>query len=777
MKNPAKLLVWALFLLNSGFVSAQNVKIFGYVKDAKTGETLVGANVYTSDGSSGCATNSYGFYSFEIPENWLTEVNVSFVGYQKFNFDAVSKRDTNVNIFLTLNDTLSVFEVLETKSTEIKHGGMTIPIETLKNMPSLGGEPDILKALSFLPGIATGVEGTSGLYVRGGTPDQNLILLDDAIVYNTSHLFGFMSILNPNAVKSANIYKGGFPARYGGRLSSVIDVTMKEGSNKKRQREISVGIINSNLVFEGPIKKDKSSYIISARGAYLGLLNLLSLASYSSSQAASYRNITIYDINAKVNFDLPKQQKLFLSCYVGQDNFSNWRKSSGIDNRFSLQWGNKTASLRYTNILSANLFANATINYNNFFFETDVSSLINDGKDLNYRINKRASVEDISAKFNVELYKEKHSLKFGMDAGQHYFQPNRLDLTGRFNNTNSFEKSNYENVLSPQSVAVFAEDAIAISPSLNLNLGLRWLNYFFKTSNYSSLEPRVILSFILNKNSHIDASFTQMGQYVHLLSASTGALGNDIWVPSTEGVPLEKAKQVALSYSQKWDDLGWTFQFETYYKRSENLIDYRQGTNLFLFDKNWEQIIEKNGKGKAYGCEFFLKKEGESWNGWLSYTLAWSERQFENINSGNWFPQRYDRRHNLNLVFEKKIADAWTFNADFVFTTGSAVTIPVAVFKSDNGIITPFYEDRNNGRMPIYHRLDIAFSYRYLNRKKRDEKWTFSLFNAYGQNNASALNYTVGMSFLSDGGRSYEGLFRPETFFRFVPGVNWSVKF
>ena len=767
--------IYLIFLLCfPTFSFSQEVKIFGYVRDSLTGETLVGANVYNPN--NGCTTNSYGFFSLEIPKNKATIVEISFVGYKKKQINVLATQNTELKIALAINDTLRTVEVIERKSTEIRHGVITLPVETLKSIPTLGGEPDILKALSFLPGIATGTEGTSGLYVRGGSPDQNLLLLDDAIVYNTSHLFGFMSILNPNAIKSVNVYKGGFPARYGGRLSSVIDVTMKEGNNKEHKMEGSIGYITSNLVAEGPIQKEKSSYMISGRAAYLGLFTLPNRWAYIKNGSTSYFNIAMYDINAKVNFQLPRQQKLFLSCYLGHDYFDHWEREFGSDNRFSLEWGNKTASLRYINVLSPNLFANATLNYNQFAYQTLIHDVNPITQKLNFDLYKSATVEDVSAKLNFEWYKEKHNIKFGLDIGQHFFKPNQLIFTSTADSTTT-TKTNTEGGSKPQTLSLFAEDDWTINSFLSVNLGLRMLNYFTPTKNYNTIEPRAIFSFRLNPKNNIDVSFTKMGQFVHLLSASTGALGNDIWVPSTEGVPLETAQQVALSYSHKWLGAGWDFQFETYYKTSEGLIDYRQGANLFFFDKNWEQIIEKNGKGKAYGFEWFLKKEGQKSSGWLSYTLSWSDRQFQNINGGSWYPQRYDRRHNLNLVYEQKLSKKWTLNADFVFQTGSVVTVPTAVFKNQDGFPTTLYTLRNNARLPNYHRLDLAFSRKYTTKRGREAKWSFSMYNVYGQRNPFALNYTLGINNLPNGGKSYFSKTSLDSPFRFIPGLNWSIKF
>jgi CarboxypepD_reg-like domain/TonB-dependent Receptor Plug Domain len=775
MKNKTYLLTF--FLTISIFcLNAQKINIHGYVKDATTNETLIGANIYTTDKKQGCATNNYGYYSFDIPFSNLQEIEISFIGYATKTIPIFSKKDTTVDIYLSVNNTLSAVEITEKKSIDIKHGVLTLPVETLKSVPVLGGEPDILKALSFLPGIATGAEGSAGLYVRGGTPDQNLILIDDAVAYNTSHLFGFMSIINPNAVKSINTYKGGFPARYGGRLSSVIDITMREGNNKRKHTEGGIGLVTSNILKEGPIKENKSSYIVSARAAYFSLLTLLTRLSYAKG-GRRYINFLMYDLNAKVNFDLSKKEKLFISAYASNDYFDNWNKETGEDSRSHLQWGNRTATVRYTNILKPNLFFSSTLTYNDFAYKTDIDNVSQVIDATSFKLTKTADVKDILAKASFDWAIGNQSIKFGTTLGQHFFEPNNLNFYSKIDTT-EITLTTPKNVIKPQSAALFIEDDIRLSSQFSLNIGARWFNYFVQSTYQQSIEPRLLVSYQPNKYNKVDASLTRMGQNVHLLSASTGAFGNDIWVTATKNVPLANSNQVALSYTRLFDDNKWYFQFETYYKQAQKLIDYRQGTNIFQFDTNWEDAVEKNGIGRDYGFEFFLKKEGEKTSGWISYTLAWSERQFANINGGDWFPQRYDRRHNLNIVFEQKLGEKWTFNSDFVFQTGSRITLPTAVVKDDKGLPVAIYTDKNNATMPNYHRLDVAITKAYVTKKRgRDAKFSFSVYNLYGRKNPFAVNYTIGIRQLPNDGKGYFNIIRTQSVFRFIPGLNWSVKF
>ena len=767
---------WTILLVLQGLffaAKAQNVKVFGYVKDSLSGETLLGANIYAPTEGVGVASNNFGFYTLEVPRNKLLHLKTSFVGYKTSDRYVSFQKDTLLNILLA-NETLEEVEIKAEKQEIIRHGEITMPIERLKAIPSLGGEPDIIKALTFLPGIAAGVEGTTGLYVRGGTPDQNLILLDGGKVYNTSHLFGFISVFNPAAIKSLSVYKGGFPARYGGRLSSIIDITMKEGNNQKRESELSFGLINSSFMTEGPIQKGKSSYMISGRSAYSSLFSLLAKGS------ENYKGFFIYDVNAKMNFDLSTNQKLFLSCYLGKDIFESKDKGNlnNTLNEGTAKWGNETVSLRYTNILRPNLFASVLLNYNNFNYTTEGTSTDIVSQQRTYDYSKISKVREFSTKVNFDLSLGKQSFKFGTEVTKHRFEPNSLQLTN-YKGASKNQLNNQLSVYNPTSVALFGEYIIPFSQKINMNVGARWLNYFIDSKQFSNFEPRLLLSYEANKSNTFEGSITRMGQNLHLLTTSTVGLPNDIWTPATNLAPLERAWQASVSYTKKFKNSGWSLQLESFYKKMDGLIDFKNGVNIFSFDpnSNWEQIIEKNGIGRAYGFEFFLKKDAERWNGWISYTLAWSERKFDNINKGSWYPQHYDRRHNLEIVSQYKISDSWTFNANFVLQTGYAFNLPDVIYEDIYGTRQAYYTSRNNARTPVYHRLDVGFSKEYTTRNGNEAKWTFSIYNAYAHANPFAISYSIGAYDDTSLNNGYKGTTQQTSIFNFIPGLNWSLKF
>jgi TonB-dependent Receptor Plug Domain/CarboxypepD_reg-like domain len=768
-------LIIVLTLLFSVKSQAQYVNVFGYIKDSTTMETLVGANVYDFIGSTGTTTNQFGFFSLRVLKEAKTDIEISFVGYAKKNLRITASRDSNLAIVLSPDLTLDEVEIKEKRMHEVKHDVLNIPIQKLKSVPSLGGEPDLLKALSLTPGIATGTEGTSGLYVRGGTPDQNLILIDGAAIYNTSHLFGFLSILNPNAVKSIEVIKGGFPARYGGRLSSVIDVSMKEGNNQKKQIEGSIGLINSNLTVEGPIQKGKSSYIFAGRGAYLSLLTLPRNLAYKKGKSDDYNNITTYDFSAKVNFDLPKNGRLFVSSYLSKDIWQNWERYSGEDSRVNLDWGNETFNVRYSKIVSSNLFAFASFNYSHFRYQTQ---LLNNADSLsdNLFFENKSDVKDATIKLGIEWQTAPHHVKTGLEIDKFVYNPTTVNRNISLQDTLLAQNNLFYR---PLSVAAYIEDVYKVNENFEMNMGLRYVSYLINKKTYHSFEPRVSIESNFGSNNSINLSYSVMKQFVHLLSSYSSSLSNDIWAPATDKTPPQSVQQWSLGYNKQWTDNNWNLQIGAFYKSFANQIDYRQGANFFFTGgQTWEDAIEKKGIGRAYGYEVMLRKDGTDWNGWLSYTLSWNERKFQGIDNGNWYPQRYDRRHNVNLVFEQKMSEKWTFNSNFVFMTGHAVTLPDVVYKDIFGSATAFYTKRNNQRMPLYNRLDVSFTKSYKTKKRgRDAKWIYSVYNTYGYANAFALDYFVGSNLDSNMKvTGFKGIFTTKSLFRFVPGINWSIK-
>ncbi len=767
---------------------SQNVKLYGYVKDSVSGETLIGSNIYLSETQKGSSTNNFGFFSIELPKNNSIKLEISYVGYSTQTLEINLSENKAINI--TLSPTvLNQVEIKDARNSVIRHGEITIPIEKLKAIPSLAGEADIIKALSFLPGIATGIEGTSGLFVRGGTPDQNLILLDGATVYNASHLFGFLSVFNPAAIKTMSVYKGGFPARYGGRLSSILDITMKEGNNQKKNTEFNLGTLTSSFLNEGPIQKNKSSYMVSARASYSSILTLPSLLLYGSQTNAL--DFLMYDVNAKVNFELSSHEKLFISGYFGNDFFDYSNKVFGTDYKTNLGWANQTASIRYSNIIKPNFFANVLVNFNRYNYHQNNTEKDDSSNFTRLEFTKSSIVQDWATKISFDYNEGKHSIKFGTEISLHNFQPDKLHEI--IQTPNITIRDNPDSLIRSVSASLFVEDNFSLSSKWNLNYGVRFSNYFVSGQYYNQFEPRIITSYLINEKNTVEASFSRMSQYIHLLSASTSSgVSNDVWVPATQQVPLETAWQIAASYTRKFTDSEWSIQLEAFYKRMNGLIDFKGGQNIYSLDANWQSLIEKNGKGRAYGSELFIKKEGVKHTGWLSYTLAWSERQFENINNGNWYPQHYDRRHNFNIVYANKLSEKWTLNANFVFQTGYAISVPDIIYYDVSGSLREFYSSKNNARAPNYQRLDVSFTKAYKNKKKHDCKWIFTLYNVYGYSNPFALYYDSGSlfdgtfdkvtfpngttyTFLKQVG--YSGTIKTVTAFKFIPGFNWSIKF
>jgi CarboxypepD_reg-like domain/TonB dependent receptor/TonB-dependent Receptor Plug Domain len=775
LKTHLSCLAFFCFLMN---INAQNVRIFGKIKDKATGETLIGANIVSIATKDGATSNEYGFYSLSVPRN-RANVEISYVGYQKMSLSLSVSRDTNMDFQLSQSIDLQTVEVTEKKNDRIEHGIVNLPIERLRSIPMLGGEADVLKALAFTPGVATGTEGSNALYVRGGTPDQNLILLDGATVYNTSHLFGFISTFNPYALKNLTLYKGGFPARFGGRLSSVIDVTMREGNTQEKSGDFTMGIVNSGLNLEGPIKKGQSSYMVSGRTAYLGLISLPFKVLFNQGKRSSYNDVFIYDLNGKVNFKLDSKSQLYLSGYSSSDIFTSAFKEKASTYRADFNWGNQTATARYARTLSPKVFMNAMLNYNHFNYQT-VNSGEADENLGNYKLENLSSIRDFSNKFNIDWSVNSHNqVRVGWDITASQFKPNFISSQSKNGDTVSFKTNLTQNATS---YALYAEDNIKINNFLSTNIGLRGVQYQYQSTAYNSFEPRLSLQARITEGAVVEASYTRMKQFIHLLTTSGTSFSNDIWVPATNLTPPQSAEQVALSFSKNWKKAKTELQLETFYKRMDNQIDYRAGTDFFLSNKgSWENVIERNGLGRAYGFELFLRKEAPKWSGWISYTLAWSERKFDNINKGVWYPQRYDRRHNFAIVGEYKINDAWTVSANFVLATGHAVTLPDLFQKNfldvnDNSAIgEPKYLKKNNQRMPLYNRLDVSFKKSFITKNDREAAWIFSLYNVYGYPNAFSLDYGAARPTI-DNSTDLLGTVGKNTLLRFIPGISYNLK-
>ncbi len=767
-----KIKIQLLFILMiiQGALSAQS-HIRGYIYDGRSGEILIGANIFMPSLERGSISNAQGYYNLQLPDEKAVVVQASYVGYEPLS-RTISGADTLVNFFLK-PISLQTVEVTANKTTEIRFGEVNIPIAKLEAVPNILGEPDVLKALSYAPGVSTGVEGSTGLYVRGGSPDQNLILLDGATVYNASHLFGFMSIFNSRSLNNVKLIKGGFPARYGGRLSSIIDISMKEGNNREKHSEFSIGLISSSLLKEGPIKKGKSSYMIAGRTAYLGLLATPLYWRYKKGKSDFYSNYLMYDLNAKVNFKLPNQGRLFISTYLGNDDSVSFFRNGDNKNRSKLAWGNKTLNLRYHQPLGEKVFGNLLLNYNRYDYVNNFH--IKEKPGDTFDENNTTTVQDVSLKgqfdWNASL---KHYLSFGLESAFQFYRPVNIELLHNGQNT----VSPYAQKEKIQSLSLFAEDEFNVSPSFKLIMGVRLSNYFVQKKRYSYAEPRLSLSYKKN-NQTLFAALSKMVQPVHLLSTNSLGLNNDIWVPATKKVPPQEAWQASLGWGKK--GIHSKLQLEVFYKKMKHQIDYRQGINFFEnIRSGWEHSIEKSGLGKVYGLEISWEKEFDRADFRLAYTLSKNSRQFDHINKGAWYPHRYDRRHDFSITGNYRFNEKWSLSAGFVYATGVAVSIPDFLALHPEGYLVPVYLTRNNSRMPAYQRLDISLKKSFKTKRDRDASLVFSLYNALGHRNSfyySSFLYPIfpNDDYNSDviGGKLQ---FKGHTPFIFIPSIAYHLK-
>lgn len=723
-----------IFFINNSFT--QKSVISGYVKDVQTGEYLAYASVYDSLTGEGTVANNYGFYSLNLREGNVV-LKAEMASYQAFS----------KNIFLTGNVSIEIeMAIFESQSVVIKDDKniseqsqmsiIRIPVERLKAIPSIGGERDILKALALTPGVSIGAEGTSGLLVRGGSPDQNLMLLDGATVYNASHLFGFLSVFNPDALKSVELYKGAFPARFGGRLSSVIDIMMKEGNKVSPKTEWNLGLISSRFLTEGPLFKKKGSYLFTARSSYLGLV----LLPFSTKKVGNSINYWLYDINGKINYQWKNKNQLFFSIYTGNDFWRTKEKYTKDDyEKTRLDWGNQTASLRYNRIITPKLFAKALATYSRYTYNINSESHSitvrqNQPTVYNTTSHLQSYIQDWTLKTQIDYTPSpRHEIKAGTEAIYHTYRPSAYEA----NSTDGIDSvPPLPAPIHAQEYAVFAEDNIHFTTWLSSNIGMRAVAFRVIDTTYKALEPRASLHIQLPYQIALNASYSKMRQYIHLLSNNGVGLPNDIWVPATRKVAPQNAQQIAIGLTKFWKKYDTEISIEAYQKEMNNLIDYQLGTNfLSSFNGNWQDIIVKKGTGKATGIETFIYKKQGKWNGWLSYTLAWNKRQFEAINNGLPYYAKYDRRHNVAFTGSYALTDEWNVGLTWVYTSGSPVTLPVAIQQSLQGQEVFVYEGRNNRRMPAYHRLDIGFERKFETQNGHTATFSFGLYNAYNRKN------------------------------------------
>lgn len=789
-----------LLLVGSVCAMGQTHTISGYVEEAETGERLLGATVYNiNNPMQGTTTNHYGFFTLTVPEGDIT-LRFSFVGYANHNISFALKRDTSMNVVLYSNTTLDEV-VVSARRSEVDNPQMSkvdVPIELVQKAPALLGEVDILKTIQLLPGVQGGTEGTSGIYVRGGGPDQNLILLDGVPVYNASHLFGFFSVFNASAISDVSLIKGGFPARYGGRLSSVLDIRMKEGNMKEFKGEFDIGIISTKLTLEGPIIRDKTSFIVSGRRTYLDILAapIVAHQAKKNGNSGSKAGYFFHDINAKVNHKFSDRDRLYLSFYTGldkaytsSDNNNEGKERDKLD--FSLDWGNYTTALRWNHVFNPKLFSNTTLTYSQYRFEIDVDQTYieyNQNQTLNetnYKAGYHSGINDWSGRIDFEYSPSPvHSVRFGVSGIYHTFKPGVTSVKVDEANADKIDLSFGQKNLHTTELDAYVEDEIRFNSWFTANIGVHGSAFLVRDTSFVSIQPRASLRFLANDRLSIKASYASMQQYLHLLTNSTIGLPTDLWLPATNRIKPQESQQVALGAVFQANN-EYSLSLEGFYKYMYNLVEYKEGASFFdSFDEGtgatsvWEDKVTQ-GQGWAYGLEVLLKKDLGKLRGWLGYTLSWTNRQFDDVAFGKVFPYRYDRRHDINLMLTYKLSEKVDFAATWVYGTGNAVTLPMQTYASNYNIEAlkysqeslNYYEKRNNYRMPAFHRLDVGVNF-HKQKKHGHRTWSIGLYNAYSRKNPFFLNFQTSYS----NGTKKKNLVQ-YSLFPIIPSISYKYKF
>ncbi len=752
--------------------AVQLVTVSGYIRDAKTGEDLIGATVSIKELSGrGAGTNAYGYFSLSLPSGQY-QITAQYMGYEPQIQQLDLTKPRKIDFLLAPRDN-SLGEVVVTSQrkndniTKLDMGVQKLDTKDIQNIPVIFGEKDVLKTIQLLPGIKSAGEGSSGFNVRGGAVDQNLILLDEATVYNASHLMGFFSVFNSDAIKDITVYKGNEPAEYGGRLSSALDIKMNDGNDKKIGVSGGIGLISSRLTVEGPLITDKGSFIVSARRTYADLFLKL-----SKDTTLNKAQLYFYDLNAKANYKLDAKNRIFLSGYFGKDVL-------GLGNTFGINWGNSTGTFRWNHLFSDRLFSNTSLIASNYEYRIDINTGI--------ALNIISRIQDYGLKQDFQYFSGTNStLKFGFNSIYHKIIPGAITASSNVDlksltNKNAWENSAYishEYTFNDHFSMIYGArlSAFSLLGSGNFytydSTGIAKDTTYYKSGQfvktYFNLEPRITFNYILNQQSSLKASYARNVQNLHLISNSTSGNPTDLWIPSSNNVKPEIADQVSMGYYHNFDDNLYEFSAEVYYKNLQNQIDYRNGAQLNFNENVESQLLY--GSGRAYGLELFLKKKYGRFNGWLSYDLSRTERKFDGINNDTYYPARQDRTHDVSIVGMYELNKRWSLSATWVYNTGNAVTFPTGKYEID-GKTVMLYSERNANRMPAYHRLDIGATWIVKKTSKFESSWTFSLYNAYGQENA----YTI--TFQNDEADPTKTVAIQTTLFRFVPSFSYNFKF
>ncbi|GAB3730591.1 TonB-dependent receptor [Spirosoma lituiforme] len=804
---PTYLASFLITILSISLLKAQTpagrFTISGYVQETGSQEALIGVNVYLPGTTTGTTTNTYGFYSLTIPAQDSLQLAYSFVGYDIVSRTVSLRANQTINISLTPGRSLTEVDVkagsLTNKVSEsAQMSSIDIPVSQIKKIPAFLGEKDVLKVLQLMPGVQKGSEGQTGIYVRGGGPDQNLIILDDAVVYNANHLFGFFSVFNGDAIKSVELIKGGFPARYGGRLSSVIDLNMKEGNREKLHGEGGIGLIASRLLLEGPLTKNKkASFLVSGRRTYLDILAApLIRAQSGGTLTAGYY---FYDLNAKANYDFGPKNKLYLSTYFGRDRFYVTDNAESTDT--GLSWGNATGTLRWNHLFNQKLFSNLSLIFSDYKFQISSVEKSTQGTDT-YSLFYNSGIRDFSLKYDVDYYPTpQHSIRMGAQSTYHRFTPSAVVLQNAGINQSI---NNVDNIDVLES-GIYAEDTWRPSSRLRVNGGLR-LSYFLQQkAQYVRPEPRLSAALTVRPDFSIKASYALMNQYVHLLSNTGIGLPTDLWVPTTDVVKPQQSQQVAVGVAKDFSTggafvRGVTLTVEGYYKAMSNIINYKEGASFLLINDptsansvRWEDNVTA-GRGWSYGAEILLQKKVGRFSGWVGYTLSWTQWQFAELNGGRPYYPRYDRRHDISLVGIYELNKRITLSATWVYGTGNALTVPVGrfgtyrasntvVYGGNAGIAQSYFQNvrtsddygmqKNSFRAEPYHRFDVGIQF-HKQKKHHERTWEVSFYNLYNRRNPFFYRLESVAATATVPART--ALFRYSVF-PIVPAISYNVKF
>ena len=747
-----------IFILLFQNALSQKYTIYGVIKDITSGELLIGATIWNEKTKQGTSSNNYGFYSISLPEGEYN-IQFSFIGYKSQYHSIKLGNDTLFNIELQSElkdlDEITVTSKKKDRVSDVEMSTQTLSIQTIKEIPAIMGETDVMKSLQFLPGVLTSHEGTANLSIRGGSFDQNLILLDDAPVYNPTHALGFFSTFNPDAISSVKIYKAAYPPEYGGRISSVIDIRMKEGNNKTLKGSGGVGLVSSKLTLEGPIKKDTASFILSGRYSYAGFTantfgNLgqrLGLGAFNN--FTDNNEVSFFDFNAKANYKINNKNHLYLSAYTGRDHFYYFT----IDDNSAMDWGNINSTCRWNHIFNSKLFANTIVIFSNYYY----AYILKDNA-LHYKWSSNLKEFDFKSDFDYYLNTKNH-LKFGLAVESHYYSPGKIEPRSSRSIITPFELDKKKAVIG----AVYVNNEQQINNQIIVSYGLRYSSFFQLGENitydysddfaiidstyygknelvqfYHGLEPRISIRYLINNSSSVKASFTKSKQFQHLISNSTVGLPTDVWLPADKYIKPQSSTQYAVGYFKKFFDDHVEFSAEAYYKTMNDIIDYKDNADLMLNNHIETQALR--GKGKSYGLELFLKKKVGRYTGWISYTLSKTSKKIEGVNNGNWYPVQYDKRHNLSAILNYKLNNRWSVATTFKYSSGGHITIPEGVFNFQ-GVAFNYYTSRNGYELPAYHRLDLSFTYKERQRTypNKSGEWNFGIYNVYDQRNIFSL--------------------------------------